>query len=478
MSRSNYVTNSSLFFRVFTEEQCKEIHAATLEVLERVGVEIKYPKAIDILKKAGAYVNGTRVKFPPALVEKCIRSAPSRVVLCDREGKRTMFLENNNSYFGPGPTVNYTLDPFSGERRLVEIADTYRASLVMDALPNIDYQMDFGTARDVKTELADIYMFEAMLNNSTKPIVHWGFNAANYKTMVDMAVEIAGSHQELQNYPFLCLYSEPISPLTHDIDALEKTIFMAEHNLPCINTPAPLAGATAPATLAGTIVICNAECLSGLVVHQLIREGAPFIMGGVTTILDMSTTQICYAAPEFNLLSAGMTNMAQYYKIPMFSTAGCSDSKCVDQQMGIDIATNCLMAALSGANLIHDVGFIESGISTSLLQMVIADEVIGQVKQMVKGIRVDKETLAVDLIEKVGPGGHYMTEEHTYENFKKHWWFPTIFNRRRYDFWVNEGCPDLADLAREKLKGIIETHQPTPLEVKTKEKINSIVKNL
>lgn len=473
--RSNYVTNSSLFFRVFTEEQCAEIHSATLEVLERVGVEIKNPRAQEILKKAGAYVNGSRVKLPPSLVERSIRSAPSRVVLCDREGKRKMFLEGNNSYFGTGPTVNYTLDPFTGERRLVQIADTHRASKVMDALPNIDYQMDFGTARDVKTETADIHMFEAMLNNSTKPIVHWGFSAKNYETMIDMAVEISGSLQELQNYPFICLYSEPISPLTHDIDALEKTIFMAEHNLPCINTPAPLAGATAPVTLAGTIVIANAECLSGLVLHQLVREGAPFIMGGVTTILDMSTTQICYAAPEFNLLSAGMTNMAQYYKIPMFSTAGCSDSKCVDQQMGIDIATNCLMAALSGANLIHDVGFIESGISTSLLQLVIADEVIGQVKQMVKGIEVNKNTLAVDLIEKVGPGGNYITEEHTYENFKKDWWFPTIFNRSRYDFWVADGQPDLAELARRKLTEIIEGHQAAPLDKKVQAKIRQIV---
>ncbi|MDZ4132406.1 MAG: trimethylamine methyltransferase family protein, partial [Dethiobacteria bacterium] len=199
------------------------------------------------------------------------------------------------------------------------------------------------------------------------------------------------------------------------------------------------------------------------------------IMGGVTTILDMSTTQICYAAPELSLLSAGMTNMAQYYKIPMFSTAGCSDSKCVDQQMGIDIATNCLMAALSGANLIHDVGFIESGISTSLLQLVIGDEVIGQVKQMIKGIEVNKHTLAVDLIEKVGPGGNYITEDHTYENFKKDWWFPTIFNRHRYDFWVAEGQPDLADLARQKLTEIVEGHQAKPLDSRVQAKIRQIV---
>lgn len=478
MLRSNYVTNSSLYFRVFTEQQCEEIHMATLEVLERVGVLIHHPKALELAKKAGAFVDGERVKFPAGLVEKCIRSAPSRIVLCDRDGNRKMFLENNKSYFGPGPTVNYTLDPFTGERRYPTINDTYRASRVMDALPNIDFQMDFGTARDVQTDIADVLMFEAMVNNSTKPIVHWGFTSSNYRAMVDMAIAVRGSLQELQNYPFICFYSEPITPLTHDVDAIEKTMFMAEHFLPCINTPAPLAGATGPATMAGNIVLANAECLSGLVIHQLTREGAPFVMGGVVTIMDMATTQITYSSPEFSLMAAGMTNMAQYYKIPMFSTAGCSDSKCVDQQAGIDIATNCLMAALSGGNIVHDVGYMESGISTSLLQLVIADEVIGQVRQIVKGIEVNKNTLAVDVIEKVGPGGHFMAEEHTFNNFKKEWWFPSIFNRGRFDDWTAQGQPDLAELAKKKLQNIIDSHQPKPLNAEVKNKIKEIASKL
>lgn len=477
MLRSNYVTNSSLQFRVFSEAQCEEIHCASLEILERVGVLIRHPKALELVKKAGAYVDGELVKMPAALVEKCIRSAPSRVVMCDREGNRTMYLENNKSYFGPGPTVNYTLDPFTGERRYPTIDDTRRASKVMDALPNIDYQMDFGTARDVQTDKSDVLMFEAMLNNSTKPIIHWGFNSKNYKTMVDMAVAVKGSLQELQNYPFLCFYSEPITPLTHDVDAIEKTMFMAEHRLPCINTPAPLAGATAPATLAGSIALAVAECLSGLVVHQLTCEGAPFIMGGVITVMDMQTTQITYGSPEFNLMSAGLTNMAQYYKIPMFTTAGCSDSKCVDQQAGIDIATNCLMAALSGGNIVHDVGYMESGVSTSLLQLVIADEVIGQVKRIIKGIEVNKETLAVDIIEKVGPGGHFMAEEHTFENFKKEWWFPSIFSRERYDDWVAKGQPDLAERAKQKLQKIIEEHEAKPLDEKIKKQVKQIAQS-
>lgn len=478
MQRSNYVTNSSLCFQIFTQQQCEEIHSATLEVLERVGVNVHHPKALEILAKGGAYVVGNRVKYPAALVERCIRSTPSRVVLCNRNQERKMFLEGNNFYFGPGPSAMYTLDPLTGERRFPILKDTCNASRVMDALPNIDFQMDFGTISDVDDKIPDVFSFEALLSNSTKPIVHWSYNTGNLKAIVDMAVTIAGSLQELQNYPLFALYCEPISPLTLGFEALDIAMAMAEYNLPIVYTPAPQGGITAPATLAGTIVQALAESLSGLVLHQLVREGAPFIMGGVITIMDMSATQITYASPEFNLMSAGLSSMAKYYKIPVFSTAGCSDSKCVDQQAGIDIATSCMMAALSGGNLIHDVGYMESGMATSLQSLVIADEVIGQVKRLIRGIEVNKETLALDVIASVGPGGHYLAETHTRNNFKKEWWMPTIFNRGRHANWSAEGKPDLLAVANRKLKNILENYQPDPLDEQKKSKLREIVSKM
>lgn len=474
MPRSNYVANSSLCFQLFTHQQCAEIHSAVLEVLERVGVNIHHQRALAIARKAGAYVDGQRVRFPAALVEKSIRSAPSRVVLSDRNKQRRIFLEGHNFYFGPGPTAMNTIDPFTGERRVPVLEDTCRASRVMDALPNIDFQMDFGTPSDVDRKTSDVYAFEALLNNSTKPIVHWSYNTRNLKAMVEMAVAVAGSLQELQNNPLCAFYCEPISPLTHEFDALDIAMAMAEYNLPVIYTPAPQGGVTAPATLAGNIVQSLAESLSGLVIHQQVREGAPFIMGGVITIMDMISTQITYASPEFNLMAAGLIRMAQFYEIPGFSTAGCSDSKSVDQQAGIDIATNCLMAALSGGNLIHDVGYMESGMSTSLQSLVIGDEVIGQVKRLIRGIEVNKETLALDAIEAVGPGGDFIGEEHTYNNFKKEWWMPTLFNRGRHDSWAAQGKPDLAELASKRLRILLEEHQPQALNEDTKNRIRQI----
>lgn len=478
LNRSNYVTNSTVSFKVFTEQQCQELHSAALEILERVGVEIHSAKAIQVAKRAGAYVEGNRVKFPAALIEKCIRSAPSRVVLCDREGNRNMKLEGNRFYFGPGPTATYTIDPFSGKRKEPALEDTCRAARVMDALPNIDFIMDFGTIRDVEPRLMDVYTFEAMLNNSTKPIVHWAYDIKNCQAMIDMAAEVVGGLQNLQANPTFAIYTEPITPLVHEFDALDIAILMAENNLPCVYTPAPQSGVTAPATLAGTMVISLCESLSGLVIHQTVREGAPFIMGGVITIMDMSTTQITYGSPEFMLMAAGMSEMAHYYQIPMFSTAGCSDAKSCDGQHAAEISQNILMAAMSGGNLIHDVGYMESGMCTSLQSLVIADEIIGQVKRLVRGIEVNDETLALDVIAKVGPGGNFMAEDHTYHNFKKEWFFPTLFNRRRYQDWDAAGRPDLAANAQKKLLDIIENHHPKQLDENVKTKVQQIVERI
>ena len=469
---------SELGFRVFSDGQRAEIHAAVLEVLARVGVEVHSDRALDVARRAGAFVDGNRVKFPPALVEKCIRSAPSRVVLCDRHGGRKLMLDAGRFPFGAGPTAIYTIDPVTGERRIPGVEDTRRASRVIDALPNIDFQMDFGSIGDVDAGVMDVHAFEAMLTNSSKPIVHWAYTTRNCQAMIDMAAEVAGGLENLRANPSFAIYSEPVSPLMHEGDALDVAMLMAENGLPSIYTPAPLGGATAPATLAGVIVISLCESLSGLVLHQTVNEGAPFIMGGVITILDMSATQITYGSPEFMLMAAGLAEMARFYKIPSWSTAGCSDAKSCDGQHAAEIAQNLLTAAMSGGNLIHDCGYMESGNCTSLQALVIADELIGQVKRLVRGIEVNEGTLALDVIAAVGPGGDFMRQRHTKQRYRDEWFFPTLMNRRRHQDWENAGCPDLAANAQKKLLGILADHHPEPLDDATKARVHGILERL
>lgn len=473
--RSNYNVNETIMFQVLSRDQCEELHYGALEVLADVGVLVHDEKACEIFTKGGAFVDGKHVRIPASMVEKAIWSAPSRIVLCDRNGHRRLALQGNNFYFGCGPTTTYTIDLYTRERRYPEKKDTVNGARVMDALDNIDFLMDFGTIRDVPEKVADIHLLVALLENSTKPIIHWGYTVDNYKKMVDICTVIAGSVEELQRNPFLCLYAEPSTPLQHSQDAIQKLIFMAEMNLPAIYTPGPMMGTTAPATPAGTIVVALAESLSGLVLSQLVQEGTPYIMGGVLSLMDMQTTILSYGAPEFNLMEAALTNMAQYYQLPMFSTAGCTDAKEVDEQAAIEATISCFTAALSGANLIHDVGYTEYGSTSNLAQLVMCDEIIGMVKRMVQGIPVNQETMALHVIKEVGPGGQFLTHPHTLNNYRENMWFPQLMNRQGFEAWVKEGRPRLGKRAMEKARTLVENHRPEELSSVIKTRIHEIV---
>lgn len=475
---SNSTNRKQLGINVFDDSQCEAIHQAVLEVIEDVGVEVHNEKALEILKKAGAYIDGTRARIPAGLVEKAIRSAPSNVKIYSRDGKTKMVLGGHRFYYGPGPTVVYMLDSFTGERRVPGYEDISQAIKVMDSLENFDYAMDFATIDGVEVDIIDVRSFKALLENTSKPIVHWSYNKDNTKAMIDMAAKAKGGLQELQKHPFFAIYAEPITPLVHENEGLDVAMTMAEYGLPLVYTSAAQGGLTSPATLAGTLVVQLAESLTGLVVCQSIREGTPFIMGGVPTVVDMSTMAMTYASPEFNLLNLATSSMSKYYGLPVFTTGGCSDSKCVDQQAGIDMSTSILLTALSGGNLIHDVGYMEGGMSNSMTQLVIANEVIGQTKRIIRGIEVSDETLALDVIKSVGPGGNYIGEQHTFDNFKKEWFLPELFNRQVNPNWVADGSPTLADLANRKLEKILAEHQPNGIDKDVSKECDYIIEEL
>ncbi|HWQ40737.1 MAG TPA: trimethylamine methyltransferase family protein [Desulfosporosinus sp.] len=472
--RANYQVNATPQLKVLSDDQCETIYNGALEVLERTGAEIHSEKALEIYRKGGCWVDGNRVRFPSHLVEWAVRSTPSRVAISDRNGKRSMFLEGQNVYYGPGPTTTYTIDPFTGERRRPKKSDTVRAAITIDALPNISFAMDNGTIMDVTPTLSDVHAFQALVENTTKPIIHWGFGVDQYQDIVDMAAAVAGGMEALQQNPFIILYSESSPPLRHSVEAIDKAIFAAEANIPVIYTPCTFSGGVAPATMAGSLVISVADFLVGLVAGQLVREGSSFIMGGLISTMDMSSSILSYGAAELSLLSAALTSVARYMKIPMFSTGGCSDSKVIDTQTGIEAAFSILIAGLSGANLIHDCNYMEYGATGSLEIMTMDDEIISMVKKILAGIEVDDENLAVDIIDQVGPGGHFLAEDHTMANFRK-FWAPTLINRLRYDGWKAEGSKSMGQRVKEKTQDIINNHKPEKLPDNVLKEIQAIV---
>jgi trimethylamine--corrinoid protein Co-methyltransferase len=460
--RANMQYQSSVGLNILTRDQCETIHFATLEILDRIGLNIFDRDALELLKLGGAKVDGARARIPSWMVQRALATAPCRVPMGNREGSRSMLLEKGRSYYGTGSDTPYTIDPFSGERRFATKQDVANFSRVSDCLEHIDFVMSMGLASDVPKYY--VQQFEAMLVNTSKPII---YTAADYRDTADivkMAEIVAGSPEALVANPFIALYNEPSSPLQYSSEAAQKLLYLAEKRLPIVNVPAVMLGATGPVTPAGSLAVANSELLAGLVMHQLKAEGAPYIYGGGIPPLDMKT-QICsYGAPEEHQNCAALVTMAaQFYNLPVFTTGGCSDAVTFDQQAGMEAGFNILSSSLAGANLIHDLGYIETGMTSSLEMLVLCNEVVGMAKYFVRGIEITPETLALDVIEKVGPGGNYFAEPHTFHNFKKYLHFPDLLNRYGYDRWQEAGATTFADRANRKVRDILQDHCPAQL---------------
>jgi trimethylamine--corrinoid protein Co-methyltransferase len=460
--------------RMLSEEQCGVIHRSSLEVLERTGVKVQEPSAVEVFRSAGCAVDDARVRIPGSVVERALENAPSCVRVHDRDGQLAMILEDNNVYFGTGSDTPNVVDPYTGKRRPCVLDDIVRVSKVVDALENLSFAMCSGIASDVHPYISDIHHFEALVNHTTKPIVFTAWSLENLKTIVAMAEVVAGGEDLLRNRPFLILYTEPISPLILPEASTRKLMYMASRSLPVVFAPSVTTGATGPVTMAGGLVQGNAEILAGFVLANLVNEGTPLIYGGSGEPLDMSTSLMCYAAPESMMMVAAYTDMARHYRLPLFGYAGCSDSPLYDQQASLESALWILVSTLTGGNLVHDVGYINNGLTTSFEQLVVSDEVIGMVRRIAGGFEINDETLALDLIESVGPGGEYLTSGHTLRHFRDNW-FPKLMSRRSFEEWDRNGRHDLGARATERVRSILEGHRPEPLIERTSNELRCIV---
>ncbi|MBM4044716.1 MAG: trimethylamine methyltransferase [Planctomycetes bacterium] len=420
----NLTNGGTTQFRVLSDGQIEQVLLAAMELLEGTGTRIYCKEARDVLKAGGAVVKGETAYIPSGLVREMLACTPPRIALGNRDGQRTMILEGRRIYFGTGSDCPFILDSKTGERRKFLKKDVEDAARVVDACPNMDFHMSLGLTSDVPGPTYDRHQAAAMLRHTLKPLVLTAMSREGLADILEMYYLLRGGRDAFEINPGFVIYLEPTTPLLHSQAAVEKLLFSAERRIPAIYTPCPITGATAPATMASGLVLALAEFLAGMVIAQLKRRGAPLIMGGVCSLMDMSSTILSYGAPELSLLSAALTDIAHHLKIPMFSTAGCSDSKVLDEQAAVEATFSVLTAALSGANLIHDVGYLESAMVGSFDMVVLSDEVIGMAKRLVRGIEVNDETLAVDVIRAAGPGGNFLAEDHTYRHFKQEFWFP------------------------------------------------------
>jgi trimethylamine--corrinoid protein Co-methyltransferase len=461
---------------LLSDDQIYRIHLASLEILERTGVRFFEPEAVKLLREAGADVTDqTLVRIPSYMIEEALRTVPKRIVISDRNGEPSLFLEGYNAHFGTGTDTQNVIDPFSGKRRQAVEKDVGNAALLCDYLPNIDFVASMGMASDINPARADRHHFSQIVSNTTKPIMFTAWDREGLADIYEMCVLVAGSTEYFRRNPFVIHYAEPTSPLQQSIEATQQLLFCADKGIPLIYVSGPAMGASAPVTMAGALALTNAEWLSSLVVGQLKRKGAPMVYGGGSSPMDMHTTVVPYGGPENWLNKVALRELASHYGVPSFGTGGCSDSKAFDQQAASEATSSLLFNAVAGHSLIHDIGYLESGLTACYEEIVMTDELISGIKKFIKGIEVNGETLAVDAIDRVGPKGNFLIDKHTLKYFKEEIWYPKYFDRQNYDGWFKIGGKSLGEILNEKVKWILKNHQPKPLDPSIKQAIREIV---
>jgi len=478
---------------MLSDEQLRAIHHASLDILSQTGIVMKHETARQLLLDAGAWesegpstgsgqgsstgaVSGQgRIKIPPHLVMDTIASAPSRIPMYNRMGELTMPLEAGKVFFGSGSDCIFTIDVDTGERRKATAKDVQRIAHLCDGLDQIDFIMSMGNPSDAPA--LDIYVHEfiSMIRGSVKPNVYTANNREDMEDIYRIACAVAGGETALRERPFMMLYAESISPLLYPEESVDKLLFCAEKGIPVTYPPSPNTGGGGPITLAGALALGNAECLVGLVLTQLVRRGTPFLYGMNTAALDMKSAIVSYGAPEWPTGMAAWTDMARYYELPVWGAAGATDSKVVDAQAGAEAAISIMTAFLTRCNLVHDVGYIEYGTTSSMEMLVVADEVIRDVRFVMGGVEVSERTLAREAIHRAKPGGGFLADDHTLDNWRWAQWRPALIDRMRYDRWVTAGSKDMTTRANERARAILTKHEVSPLPEEAEEAIAEVL---
>jgi len=459
---TNFLRYETPQFRILQDKQIEDLNFASLQILERTGVAFECREAIDILGEAGADVSDpNRVKIPSYLVDQAIRTAPKMITLYTREGEPAIILDGmTGAHFGVQVDSMGYLDPRTRKSREYQIQDLIDHVRICDALPNIEWLFTCPGYQALPGAVSDKVSVLQCILNSSKPVVSEIGNVASLRDLIELCSIVAGGEEQLRTKPFYACSSEPVSPLLQGKDAMEKSLLCAEKGIPNVVYGMPMMGATVPATFAGCLAIANAEVLSQLVVLQLKNPGAPVIYGSLPSIMDMKSTIFCFGAPEMSLMVGALTELCHHYKLPMFGTAGCTDSEKINTQAGVEITYQVLISMLSGADLVHDVGIMYHDQFVGPELTVLVDEVISMGKVLIGGVEINKETLPLDLIERLGPKSNYLSESHTFKHFRD-FWMPSIFNRR---FSEEEGDKTCEDLLNQKTIKILESHKPTPLQ--------------
>ncbi len=474
MINTGSIEHATYSFKMLDEDQIREMLYAAFDVMRTVGFKILHADARKMMAKAGAIVNDEIVKVPEYIVRESLRTAPKGWTIFDRTGKRAMEVTGRKSYYGTSTAAPNTMDAFTGEFHETRLEDIGRGARIADALPNIDFIMPFGSSQDVPGDVCDLYEFPVMVQNSTKPIVAINYSGRGTELMYEMAAAVAGGLDKLQERPFVMVYPEPIAPMVYPDHVIDRLFAAADLKMPQIPGASVMLGATGPVTVAGAVVQALAEGLMCLTLAQIRNPGCPVTLSTNMGIMNMNTGLATFGEPTKSLATCAHAQVSQYLGLPTWGLAGATDSKMIDAQAGGEAAFHIMAQAMAGLNLIHDVGYTDSAMCCSPQQLVFGHELVGMVKHFMKGITVNRNTLAREIIESVGPGGHFLAKKHTMENFKDQLWQSKLMDRQPRKRWEDNGAKDAGVRAAEEVVSILETHKPQALDGKVLDELMKI----
>ncbi len=449
-----------------SEADLDRVYEASLSILWDPGIVSESDLVLDIFEKGGAKVDrqSRAIRLPREMVEAAIQSAPGSFVLHGRnDPDMDLLLEPGRVYYGMGGTSEPLFwDWDEWKPRQPTKADMINNTRVGHALPNIDFVQTLCMSGDQPTNAIFFHDFDAIFRNTTKPTVINILERPFTQLLLEMAAAVSGGESALREKPSVLGIVTPISPLKFPI-MNEGLIDAVQAGVPILYSPGPLMGATGPATVAGTVVLTNAEVLFGVVLTQLIQPGAKIVLKPDTDVFDMKTTQVTYDSPEQNLGKIAMVQLAKRYNIPIYGLAGGVECKVPDAEAAAEAMMGMLLNGLAGMTLNQSLGTLSWGLYGSPEMVVICDEIANMIHRVLDGITVTDETLAVDVIRQVGPGGDFLSQDHTVRYFRKELYFPKLFRRTTIDEWIKAGSKMIHEVAHERVLDILAKSGPVEL---------------
>ncbi len=467
--------------KILTDDDIDQIHLSALSILWRIGIEVREDQAFRMLQKAGCPTNGMRVRIPTHLVENAIRLAPKTFTLYGRDPNFKVPVEGRRVFYEPMIGRLNTLDLESGNRRHTTLQDVCDLVRLADALEHYTLLHSGAIMPHIEglpDEVAHVHGYYASVKNSSKVIKGVVRGKEKAKDCIRMAAIIAGGEAALQHRPNIFTTCNVISPLQFAPEQTEGLIEYARMGLPVDIASEPQCGATAPATLAGTIAQQTAEILGMMVVAQLVNPGTPVLMGTVAAAMDMRNGTISLGGVEAAMINVAHAQMAQFYQIPSRGTGSNTESKSLDIQAGIEKTSTLILPALAGINMIFYPGTMDHALTVSLESLVIDHEICRIIHRMLAGIAVNDETLGIDIIEKVGPGGHFLNQRHTLTHFQTEHFTPRLCDRDSHEVWLEKGCSGMRERAKESVKKILKEHKPVPLDATVERELLAVIKEV